>query len=209
MKATDLRDELHKRKKSMKGKKDELMQWLINFENLPPDESAGGDQQIDQQPAGFHHRAKWRVLEQDKTKWVSNLNEIPSVMGLTVPKGGEEWEEFDFSDNFDCNPFMVMSKEYEWNSKGQVKMGKDGKPKMSEERIHTQGWPNLRGWRNTNLPVIPTQLNGFKHSYPTPRKKRIHQTYFVTMIGQHIWTYKLSLLMQVAEFMMPLLPSPL
>jgi len=47
MKVTDLRDELHKTKKSVKGKKDELMQWLIKFKDLPPDESAGGDQQID------------------------------------------------------------------------------------------------------------------------------------------------------------------
>jgi len=44
------------------------MQQLINFKDLPPDESAGGDQQIDQQLASFHHGAKWRVLEEDKTK---------------------------------------------------------------------------------------------------------------------------------------------
>ena len=151
------------------------MQWLIDFTDLPADESAGDDQQIDQQPAGFHHGAKWRVLEQDKTKQVNEPNEIPGLKGPTVPKGGKECEKFDFSDNFDRDPFIAMSKEYEWNSKGQVKVGKDGKPKMSE-RIHMQDDPNLHGWRNTNLPMISIQLNGFKHSYPTPRKKRIHQT---------------------------------
>ena len=138
MKVTDLRDELHKRKKSVKGKKDELMQCLIDFKDLPADASAGGDQQIDQQPASFHHGAKWRVLEQDKTKQVNEPNEIPGLKGPTVPKGGKECEKFDFSDDFDHDPFIVMSKEYEWNSKGQVKVGKDGKPKMSE-RIHMQG----------------------------------------------------------------------
>ena len=56
-------------------------------------------------------------------------------MGPTVPNGGKECEKFDFSDNFDCDPFIVMSNEKKWNSKGQVKVGKDGKPKMSE-RIH-------------------------------------------------------------------------
>ena len=55
-------------------------------------------------------------------------------MGLTVPKGGKECEKFDFSDNFDHDPFIAMSKEYEWNSNCQVKVSKDGKPKMSEKK---------------------------------------------------------------------------
>ena len=117
MTVAQLKEELHKRKQSVNGKKEVLQGWLLGAINAPVVTNDRNKEQ-QEQVMGFAPKAKWQDLTLNNNP-VHEPTRNSNLVGLTIPTGEEEFTKYNFDDIFNRPPITAMSKVVELNVKGK------------------------------------------------------------------------------------------
>jgi len=120
MKNSELQAELKKRGRSTNGNKTVLVARLLAALNDEAGTSTGGNRSgrrkgrrkgypcTDEAIEGFAPEARWRELVANNEP-VAELTRPNDLVGPTIPLGEKEFKKFDYSDQWDREPWTAMS----------------------------------------------------------------------------------------------------
>jgi hypothetical protein len=198
MKVTELRKELKSRHQSSNGVKDVLVQRLLLCMHLPPSNPAatGADVNNNQPVELLHHGVGWRLLDPEPAP-VAEPNRIRGLVAPTTHSAGSTTEarKYNYSETFDRDPFIAMSKEWVRGSDGKVKVDQRTGEPLFQEVVHKKGRPKLSFLKQNNLTKDSHPAEWFFSLVPE-KKKSYHPPNVATM---EQWTMYTNLKAMLAE----------
>jgi hypothetical protein len=163
------------------------VQRLLSCSRLPPlNVIATGIVTNDTQPTeNFHHGVGWRLLEPDSMPLEEPIK-MPGLVITTTHLAGatEESKKYNYSEQFDRDPFTASSKEWIRNSNSSLKVDRNTGEPLLQEVIHEKGRPKWSFLKQNKLTMDSHPAKWFFALLPEKEKIFHHQS----VVPMEEWT---------------------